>query len=204
MEETPFVTIKSTKVLLADDDRLVLSTLADGLAQAGYAVQKAVSGAEAVQICAEQSPDIAVLDIRMPGVTGIEAIQQIQERKMIPVLFLSAFDSQDAVKEAVAKGALGYLVKPVRINQLVTSIEAALARWAEIVALRNAEENLKIALQGDRNIGIATGLIMERYHLQSLPAFELLRRHARSRQCKLEQVAAEIVNSAEKLNQLCP
>ena len=200
------VTMKSmkAKVLLADDDRLVLSTLADGLGRAGYVTITAASGTEAVRIYAEQSPDIVVLDIRMPGLSGTEAMQKIQERKKIPVLFLSAFDSQDMVREAVAMGALGYLVKPVRINQFVTSIEAALARWAEIVALKNAEENLKTALQGDRNIGIATGLIMERYHLQAIPAFELLRRHVRSRQCKLEEVAAEIVSSAEKLNQVGP
>ena len=187
------------KLLVVDDDRLVLASISEGLEQAGYAVLKANSGAEAVQICSDQSPDLVVMDVRMPGMSGIEAAGKIREQSGIPVFFLSAFDTQDIVKDAIAEGGLGYLIKPVRINQLVTSIEAALARAADIKALKTAEEHLRIALQGDRNIGIATGLVMERHHLTAIAAFEALRQRARSERRKLGEVAAEIVNAAEKL-----
>ena len=186
------------RLLVVDDDRLVLANLAAGLEQGGYAVLKAQSGAEAVRICAEQAPELVVMDVRMPGLSGIEAARKIREKSDVPVLFLSAFDSQDIVKEAVAEGGFGYLVKPVRINQLLTSIETALARAADIKAMRSTEDGLRIALRGDRNIGIATGLVMERYHVTANAAFEALRQRARSERRKLSEVAAEIVEAAEK------
>lgn len=191
---------KGAQLLVVDDDRLVLANLVEGLEQAGYVVLKATSGEEAVQICTDQSPDLVVMDVCMPTMSGIEAARVIREQSGLPAFFLSAFDSEDMVKEAVDQGALGYLVKPVRINQLVTSIEAALARAAEIKALRSAEENLQIALRGDRNIGIATGLMMERFHMTAIDAFETLRKRARAERRKLSEVAAEIVGAAEKLS----
>ena len=171
-----------------------------GLEQVGYNVRGASSGAEALRICSDQSPDLVVMDVSMPGMSGIEAARRIREQQGVPALFISAFGDDEIVNDAIAEGGLGYLVKPVRIDQLLTSIEAALARAAEIRVLKTAEENLRNALQGDRNIGIATGLIMERYHLTALAAFEALRSNARAQRRKLSEVAAELVSAAEKLN----
>ena len=189
---------KVAKLLVVDDDRLVLASLIEGLTEAGYSVSGAAGGAEALRLCAEQAPDLVIMDVRMPEMSGIEAAGKIRRQFDIPVFFLSAFDDQDTVKEAVAEGALGYLVKPVRINQLVTSIEAAVARAANFKHLRSTEENLRTALLGDRNIGIATGLVMERYHVTATEAFEAMRRRARSERRKLAEIAAEIVEAAEK------
>ena len=189
-----------TRLLVVDDDRLVLANVADGLEQAGYAVSRATAGEEAIRICAEAPPDLVIMDLRLPGLSGIETARKIREISKIPVFFLSAFDTEDAVKEAVANGGLGYLVKPVRLNQLLTSIKAALARAADIEALETAEGHLRIALQGDRNIGIATGILMERHRLTATEAFETLRGRARARQCKLGEVAAEIVVAGETLS----
>jgi response regulator NasT len=196
------VPTRGIRLLVADDDRLVLSSIAEGLQQAGYAVLKAESGAQAVRIAAEQSPDLVVMDVRMPGMSGVEAARIIREQAGIAVLFLSAYDDEAMVKGAVAEGGLGYLVKPVKTNQLVASIEAALARAADIKALRSAEANLNAALKGDRNIGIAMGMVMERYRVTRVAAFEALRSRARSQRRKLGDVAAEMVVSAETLNQL--
>ncbi len=188
------------KLVVVDDDRLVLSAFMQGLEQVGYNVRGASSGAEALRICSDQSPDLVVMDVSMPGMSGIEAARRIREQQGVPALFISAFGDDEIVNDAIAEGGLGYLVKPVRIDQLLTSIEAALARAAEIRVLKTAEENLRNALQGDRNIGIATGLIMERYHLTALAAFEALRSNARAQRRKLSEVAAELVSAAEKLN----
>ena len=191
---------RQSQLLVVEDDRLVLSNLAEGLEQAGFAVLRATTGEDAVRVCGKEHPDLVIMDVRLPGLSGIEAARKIHETSETPVFFLSAFDSEDLVKEAVAEGGLGYLVKPVRFNQVLTSIEAALARAADINALKTAAENLGIALQGDRNIGIATGIIMERHRLTAADAFEALRRHARSQQRKLGEVAVEIVSAYEKLN----
>ncbi|MDP2640336.1 MAG: ANTAR domain-containing protein, partial [Betaproteobacteria bacterium] len=97
-------------------------------------------------------------------------------------------------------GGLGYLVKPVRLNQLLTSVKAALARATDIEALEATEEQLLVALKGDRNVGIATGILMERHRLTAAEAFETLRGGARARQRKLGEVAAEIVAAGETLS----
>jgi response regulator NasT len=196
------VSTQGIRLLVVDDDRLVLSSIAEGLEQAGYAVLKADSGTEAVRIAAEQSPDLVVMDVRMPGMSGVEAARIIREQAGIAVLFLSAYDDEAMVKGAVAEGGLGYLVKPVKPNQLAASIEAALARAADIKGLRSAEANLNAALKSDRNVGVAMGLVMERYRVTRVAAFEALRSRARSQRRKLGEVAAEIVDSAEALNAL--
>lgn len=189
-----------TRLLVVDDDRLVLANVADGLEQAGYAVARAATGEEAIRICAEAPPDLVIMDLRLPGLSGTETARRIREHSKIPVFFLSAFDTEDVVKEAVANGGLGYLVKPVRLNQLLTSIKAALARAADIETLETTEEHLRIALQGDRNIGIATGILMERHRISARAAFELLRKRARSQRQKVSEVAEQLVVAAESLN----
>lgn len=187
-------------LLVVDDDRVVLASFAEGLAHAGFAVSRATSGEEAVEICSKQPVDLVVMDVRMPGQSGIDAATEIRSKFGVPSFFVSAFDCEKYVKAAVADGGLGYLVKPITIKQLVTSIHAALARATEIKTLTSAQENLRIALQGDRNIGIAMGLIMERDRITAAAAFEALRGRARSDQRKVVEVAAEIVSAAERLN----
>lgn len=186
-----------TRLLVVDDDRLVLANLADGLEQAGYAVSRAASGEEAVRLCAEAPPDLVIMDVCLPGLSGTEAAYEIRKTSKIPVLFLSAYDGEDLVKKAVAEGGLGYLVKPVRMSLLLTSITTALARAADIQAMETTEAQLRKALEGDRNIGIATGVLMERHRLSALEAFDTLRGGARTRQRKLAEVAAEIVAACE-------
>lgn len=185
------------RLLVVDDDRLVLANLANGLEGAGYVVSRAATGEEAIRICAETPLDLVIMDVCLPGLSGIETARKIREVSKTPVLFLSAYDTEAMVQEAVADGCLGYLVKPVRLNQLLTSIKAALARAADIKSLEITEEQLHIALQGDRNIGIATGILMERHRLTVAEAFETMRGGARARQRKLGEVAAEIVAACE-------
>lgn len=192
--------MKKARILVVDDDRLVLASIADMLIAAGYRVLKATSGAEAMELCAEVPPDLVVMDVRMPGMSGIEATRAIREKAAVPVLFLSAFDDCETVRDAIAEGGLSYLVKPVGATQLAAAIEAALARAKDIQALRRSEENLRIALQGDRNVSIAVGLLMERYRLSESDAFEKLRRHARSSQRKLSETARDIVIAADTIN----
>lgn len=188
------------KVLLVDDDRLVLFTLADGLSQAGYAVQACVSAEEALRVIAVALPDMAVLDVRMPGQSGIELARHLREAAEVPFIFLSAYSESDLVKQAAEHGALGYVVKPADIPQLVPAIEAALARASELRGLRATGEQLQVALNESREVSMAVGLIMERRRLDRQAAFELLRSSARSQRRRIGEVAQEILAAAELLN----
>lgn len=188
------------KVLLVDDDRLVLATLGSGLDQVGYAVQVCASAEEAKRIVAIEAPDIAVLDVRMPGTSGLDLAQVLRDAFGIPFIFLTAYSEAEVVMQAAQHGALGYVVKPVDIAQLVPAIEAALARAADLRKLREAGSQLQTALNESREVSMAVGLLMERRRLDRKQAFELLRTTARSQRRRIGEVAHEMIDAAELLN----
>ena len=188
------------QVLVADDDRLVLVTVSNGLRKAGYDILEASSGEEALAVCSEKRPDLAILDIRMPGLNGIETAQRLNEDHQLPFMVFSAYGDDELVKEAVAVGALGYLVKPLDVPQIVPAIEAALERSNELGKLKSSEFHLNRALHAGRETSTAVGMLMERYRLSSDEAFDLLRRHARAQRRKVGDVATDLVAAAEKIN----
>ena len=187
-------------ILIADDDRLILSTMRQGLKDAGYDVLEATDGEAAVNICTASKPDLAIIDMRMPGMSGVEAAHLIREKSATPFIFLSAYSDKEVVQLAVEQGALAYLVKPVDIPQIVPTIEAALARAAEISELRQSARDMGSALENNRETSMAVGVIMERYRLNRGQAFHTLRQYARSRRIKLNKLAADMLNSTEGFN----
>ena len=184
--------MNKNKILVADDDRLVLTTLSRGLREAGYDVFTASDGSAAVQLGREQVPDLAVLDVRMPGLMGIEAARQLRDEAGVASMFLSAYSDRTLVELATSEGALGYLVKPVTANQLVPAVEAALLRASEIEALRQNTSTLANAITSNREISVAIGIYMERHGVSHGQALESLRHFARSRQRRLLEVAREL------------
>jgi len=187
-------------ILLVDDERVILVTLSHGLRRAGYRVMEATGGEEALGLVQQEQPDLAVLDVRMPNMTGVELAQRLRDEYGVPFMFLSAYGDTDLVKLAAEHGALGYLVKPVDIPQIVPGIEAALARARDIRKLKHTEAQLNQALAGSREVSMAIGLLMERYRTDRVQALEALRRHARTQRRKIKEVAIELLVSAEVLN----
>ena len=181
------------RILIVDDDRLILTGLADGLENHGYHVDKAATGEDAVALADATPPDLVLMDICLPGMSGIEAARLIQEKINVPVIFLSAYDSAEVVQVAVALGTLNYLVKPITIKQLVPAIETALARGRDISKLRSSEEHLSTALTQSRDISIAIGMLMERHAITAEDAFEMLRAHSRSSRLKTTDVAKAVI-----------
>jgi response regulator NasT len=193
-------TAANAHILIVDDDRLVLTTLGKGLREAGYRVSEAADGATALQLVATSRPDLAVLDVRMPGMSGIELAAQLATDHQLPFIFLSAYGGSHIIEHANALGALGYLVKPLDVPQIIPAIEAALARSAQIDALKNKGEQLSQALESGRETSIAIGILMERRGYDREQAFEALRSHARAQRRRIHDVAGEIVEALESLN----
>ena len=189
------------KILIVDDDRLILSTLGRALRAQSYEVLEASTGGEAMKIAAEHAPDLAILDVRLDGESGIELGHRLAESTQTPFLFLSAYAEQDVVKEASCGCALGYLVKPVSPTNLIPTIETALTRAAEIRKLKCDKMNLTAAMCSDRRISMAIGILMERHRRSEDDAFEMLRMRARSRRRKIVDVAAEIVQAVTTLDE---
>jgi two-component system, response regulator PdtaR len=199
MNTTPVAPAKA-RLLLVDDDRLVLSTLAHGLHKAGYSVKTAESAEDAEMLLASgEDPDLAILDIRMSGQDGLFLARRLQELDHIPFMMLSAYSDQAMIEQASRLGALGYLVKPLDIPQLIPGIEAALSRANELHSLRESRQQLQAALNAERDISVAIGITMAQQQLARHAAFELLRKTARSRRRKLADLAAEIIQASEAL-----
>jgi len=186
-------------VLIVEDDRLVLAGLAAGLEERGYLVTKAVSGEQAVQLADSARPDLVLMDICLPDISGIEAARKINDRLGIPIIFLSAFNAEETVREAVRLGGFVYLVKPITIKQLVPAIESVLARAADLSKLRGSEQNLATALKQSREISVAIGMLMERHGISAEDAFELLRRNARDTRRKAAEVAQDVISGSPGL-----
>lgn len=193
-----------TTLLLIDDDCQFLHMMAEGLRAAGFDVLEASSGDAALQLALEAEPDLAICDVRMPGMSGLELVPKLRDQAGVPFVFLSSYGDEELVKLASQYGALGYLVKPMDVSDMLPTIRTALVRAAEIRRLYHSEEQLNAALANSRETSMATGVLMERYHLNRSAAFQLLRSHARSNRKKLTDLAAEFLDAVEKTHEIQP
>lgn len=164
------------KILVVDDDRLVLATLSYGLTQAGFDVIDADNGDDAILLAREHRPQLALLDIRMEGLTGFDVAAYLREFLQTPFMFLSAFADEATVAKVKELGAVAYLVKPLDISQIVPAVEAAFARsnmpQAAAPAAVGATPPTELPAQLDPT-ALAVGVLMHRY---SLPRDEALSR----------------------------
>jgi response regulator NasT len=164
------------------------------LERAGFeVVAEARDGREAVALAAEHRPDLAVMDVKMPELDGIDAARQMLEQRQIPIVMLTAFSEAALVGRAVDAGVFGYLVKPFRESDLLPAIEAARARHAELQALRDEVGSLRDALEARKLIERANGLLMEKDGLSEGDAFARLRGASQQTGRPLRDVAEAIL-----------
>ena len=190
------------KLLLVDDDRLILATTAAGLRAANYDVREASSVDTALALLREQgfAPDLALIDIRMSGRDGFDLARELREESHVPFLFVSAYGDAPTVEQATSLGALGFAVKPIDMPQLLPMVEAAIARGRDLRSLRDTGRQLEVALDQNRCVSVAIGVLMERHHLDHDTAQRLLRERARAERRKLTEIAAEVVDACEGLS----
>ncbi|MCP3867980.1 MAG: response regulator [Gammaproteobacteria bacterium] len=194
--------MSNSKILVADDDTIMLAILAKGLRSAGYCVVTATNGEEALEVARSMKPDLAVLDIRMPGVFGIEVARRLRESPGIDSIFLSAYADKEVVELATKEGALGYLVKPVNSKQLIPAIEAALERSADLRRLQEKEILLTDSIKSNREISVAIGMYMEKFNSREQNAFYALRNYARSNSQKLVDLARQLAQGGKGREEL--
>jgi response regulator NasT len=165
------------KILIAEDETIIRLDLRELLERAGYDVcAEARDGVEAVDLAQSTRPDLAILDVKMPRLDGIEAARRILEERAIPIVMLTAYGQDELVSRAVEAGVFGYLVKPFRESDLLPAIHTARARHDELSALREEAESLTEALAARKSIERAKGLLMEKEGLSEQDAFARLRK----------------------------
>ena len=165
------------RVLIAEDETIIRLDLRELLERAGLEVcAEARDGIEAVELARAEQPDVAVLDVKMPRLDGIEAARRILDERPIPIVMLTAYGQDELVARAVEAGVFGYLVKPFREGDLLPAIRTARARHEELVALREEADSLAEALTARKVIERAKGLLMAKEGLSEEDAFTRLRK----------------------------
>lgn len=187
------------KIAIVDDDaseRLVLKGL---LIENGFSVvAEGGSGLEALDICRSSTPDLIIMDVRMPGKDGISAALDISKNCPTPVVLLTASDDEETIRRAAEAGVMGYLMKPIREEGLVPTIELAISRFEEFSMLRKENSELKDALKARKTIEKAKGLLMERDKMNEAEAFARIRKIAMDKRKSMTEIAEVIILAFEK------
>lgn len=187
------------RVLIAEDEALIRLDLAEMLTDEGFdVVGAAVDGGQAVELARELKPDLVILDVKMPKKDGIVAAAEIVEEQIAPVVMLTAFSQKDLVERARDAGAMAYLVKPFSQSDLMPAIELAVARHAELVALRAEVADAVDRLEARKVIDRAKGLLMAQHRMSEPEAFRWIQRTAMDRRSSMQAVADAVIESLTK------
>jgi response regulator NasT len=182
------------RILVAEDETIIRLDLRALLERAGFdVIAEAKDGEEAVALAREHQPDLAIMDVKMPRLDGIEAARRILDERPIPIVMLTAYGQEELVSRAVEAGVFGYLVKPFREQDLLPAIRAARARHEELAELREEAESLAEALAARKAIERAKGLLMEKEGLSEQDAFARLRKASQVSGRPLRVVAEAVV-----------
>ena len=186
------------RILIAEDETIIRLDLRELLERAGFEVcAEAKDGLEAVDLARQQQPDLAILDVKMPRLDGIEAARRIMDERPIPIVMLTAYGQDELVSRAIEAGVFGYLVKPFRESDLLPAIHTAHARHDELAALRDEAESLAEALAARKSIERAKGLLMAKEGITEQEAFARLRRASQLAGRPLKVVADALIATFE-------
>ncbi|AEH45315.1 response regulator receiver and ANTAR domain protein [Thermodesulfatator indicus DSM 15286] len=193
-------TKEKIKVLVAEDDEYFSSSLLEALKRRGYeALGPAQTGKEALELAKLLKPDVIIMDIRMPEMDGLEAAYQINQNGFLPIIILTAYTDPDFLRRACKAKVLGYLLKPISIDELLSSLEVALTIGRELNSREVEIKNLREELEARKIIERAKGFLMDAYNMKEGEAMRFMQQEARRRRVKLKDLAAAIVEVGEEL-----
>ena len=190
------------RVVIAEDEAIIRLDLKEILQGEGYEiVGETGRGDEAVELVRERRPDLVILDIKMPGIDGIEAARRITAEIRVPVLILTAFSQRNLIEDARDAGVAAYLVKPFQRGELVPAIEVAVARFEELRAIdeehaSGQDGTLEDKLETRRVVDRAKAVLMDSHGLPEADAFSFIQRTAMGRRVRMRQVAQEVLDGA--------
>jgi response regulator NasT len=182
------------RLVVAEDEAIIRLDLIEALQDSGYIVVAACGrGDDALRLVAEHEPDLALLDVKMPGMSGIEAARVITAESSTAVVLLTAFSQRELIDEASDAGAMAYLIKPYRRDDLIATVELAVTRRREAEALAGQMAALEERFEERKTIERAKGVLMDRNDLSESDAFRFLQRGAMSGRRRMIDIAREIL-----------
>jgi two-component system, response regulator PdtaR len=183
-----------TRVVIAEDEAIIRLDLKETLEEEGYeVVGETGRGDEAVELVRQQLPDVAILDVKMPGLDGLSAAREITGERLAAVLILTAFSQRDLIEQARDAGALAYLVKPFQRSELIPAVEVAIGRHREIKALYEQTANLSEQLESRKVVDRAKGRLMDGHGLSEQEAFTFIQRTAMAERLTMRVVGERII-----------
>jgi response regulator NasT len=184
----------AVRVVIAEDEAIIRLDLKEILEEEGYeVVGETGRGDEAVELVKEHGPDLAILDIKMPGLDGLSAAREIAGERRAAVLILTAFSQRNLIEEARDAGALAYLVKPFQRSELIPAIEVALGRFKEMRALEQEVQAAEDRLETRKVVDRAKGILMDKHGMKEHDAFSWMQRRAMSERVTLKAIGEQII-----------
>ncbi len=185
------------RVVIAEDEALIRLDLRETLEEEGYQVVAETSrGDEVVALVREHRPDLAILDIKMPGGDGLSAAAEITADRLAAVLVLTAFSQRELIDRAREAGALAYLVKPFQRNDLVPAMELAIGRFEEMKALEDENKDLEERLETRKVVDRAKGKLMDELDMKENDAFRWVQRRAMDERTSMRDVAQRVLDGS--------
>ncbi len=190
---------EEVRVALAEDDAIIRLDLRETLEEEGYTVVGDTGrGDEMLELVAATNPEVVILDIKMPGMDGIEVARCIAESHGAAVVILTAFSQREFVDQAIEAGALAYLVKPFQRSELVPAVEIARARHREMRAITNQAQTLADRLQARKTIDRARGVLMDEVGLSETDAFRFIQQAAMNERANMADVARQVLEDGRR------
>jgi len=188
------VSAPPTRILIAEDEAIIRMDLREVLIEDGYdVVAECGRGDDAVRLIREIRPDLAILDVKMPGQDGIAAAAEVSPERICPIVLLTAFSDRDLIDDARQAGVMAYLVKPFQRDDLVPAIEVALGRFAEMAEFADRGASLADQLDVRRILDRAKAKLIADHQLDEATAFKFLQRTAMNRRLPLREVCEAVL-----------
>ena len=189
----------SIRVVIADDEAIIRLDLRETLEEEGYeVVGEAGRGDQALKLIRELQPDLAILDVKMPGMDGLEVARQVGDERICGVLVLTAFSQREIIEQARDAGALAFLVKPYQKSDLIPAMEMAIARFRELQALSEQNDVLEEKLEARKIIDRAKGRLIDEFAMKEQEAFAFIQQTAMTERSRMRDVAEKILSGELK------
>jgi response regulator NasT len=183
------------RIVVAEDEAIIRLDLVETLHEEGYLVVADTGrGDTAIELVREHKPDVAIFDIKMPGLDGLAAARAVSDEKICPVVMLTAFSQREVIEQARDAGALAYLVKPFQKTDLVPAIELAIGRFAEMKLLSGERDALDEQLQLRKVLDRAKGVLIDSFSMTEQAAFDFIQKGAMATRSRMKDVAQRVID----------
>lgn len=190
------------RIMIVDDEPIIRMDLNEILLENHcIVVGEAPDGETAISMARALRPEVALMDIKMPGsISGLQAARTIIEEEICPVVMLTAYNQQELVEESSSIGVYGYLVKPIREDDIYPTLKVAIAKWEGVQKLKKENANLKNSLEKRKVIDIAKGILMDNYNMKEPEAYRKIQRLSMEKRVDMVEIAKGIILTKECAN----